>query len=137
SICQTLPISLVISDISKPKMSGFDLLEQLRADPDTHSLTFAFLTTRCDERTMKQGRSLGADDYLCQPVPLRELAEKVERLLLKSLSLVPGLALPDYTGEGMGETRRATFGGYSVEVYTGPQWEDIVISPRKLCSGTS
>src|SRR5262245_21080721 len=46
TICQTQPLSLVISDISKPKMSGFDLLEQLRSDSATKSLTFAFLTTR-------------------------------------------------------------------------------------------
>jgi CheY-like chemotaxis protein len=137
SICQTQPISLVISDISKPKMTGFDLLEQLRASPATQALTFAFLTTRCDTITRNRGIALGADDYLCQPVPLRELSEKVGPLLLKSLALVPGLALPEFTGEGMGAIHPATFGGYSVEVFTGPQWEDVVISHRKLCSGTS
>jgi len=132
-ICQTQPISLVISDVLKPKISGLDLLQLLRADSATAGITFTFLTTRCDAITMRDGLSLGADDYLCQPVPMKELAEKTQELLSKSLSRVGG-ANSEYTGEGMGDTRTITFGGYPVEAFVGDQWEDVVISPKKLSS---
>lgn len=131
-ICQTQPISLVISDVLKPKMSGLDLLQHLRTNPSTRAITFTFLTTRCDTITMQDGLSLGADDYLCQPVPMRELAEKTQELLQKSLRQSEELPRSEFTGEGMGETEVVTFGGYSVEAYTGDQWSDIVVSPRKL-----
>ncbi len=43
-ICQHVPVSLVITDISKPDLSGVQLLQRLQADPATAHIPVMFLT---------------------------------------------------------------------------------------------
>jgi two-component system, OmpR family, copper resistance phosphate regulon response regulator CusR len=78
-ICQTQPISLVISDISKPVMDGMQFLEALRADPRTDNLPIIFVTTRTLDRD--QVLALGANDYLCKPFTADELLTSIQRVL--------------------------------------------------------
>ncbi|NJO81535.1 MAG: response regulator [Blastochloris sp.] len=40
------PIDLVIADIAMPEMNGYQLFEQLRADPELRRIPFIFLTAR-------------------------------------------------------------------------------------------
>lgn len=84
-LCHNRPLSLVISDIKKPRMSGFELLRRLRADPATVHLPFFFVTAR--PRTLEslaQGGAL-ADDYLVKPFDPAEFIARVQRLLLRWL----------------------------------------------------
>jgi DNA-binding response OmpR family regulator len=60
---------LVLSDISMPVMSGFELLERLSAlAPRFQSMPFVFLTALADRDDELKGRRLGADDYVTKPV---------------------------------------------------------------------
>ncbi len=72
---------LIVLDLMLPGMSGFDVLEQLRADPDTASIAVLMLTARKDEPDRIRGLELGADDYLTKPFSPQELVLRVGAIL--------------------------------------------------------
>jgi DNA-binding response OmpR family regulator len=60
---------LVLSDISMPVMSGFEVLERLTAlAPRFRKMPFVFLTALTDRDNELKGRQLGADDYVTKPI---------------------------------------------------------------------
>jgi DNA-binding response OmpR family regulator len=60
---------LVLSDVSMPMLSGFELLEKLSAmTPTLARLPFIFLTALADRENQLKGRRLGADDYVVKPI---------------------------------------------------------------------
>jgi DNA-binding response OmpR family regulator len=68
TILKTMP-DLVLSDISMPVMSGFELLERLTAlAPRFAHMPFVFLTALTDRDNELKGRQLGADDYVTKPI---------------------------------------------------------------------
>jgi DNA-binding NarL/FixJ family response regulator len=68
AILRTMP-DLVLSDISMPIMSGFELLERLIAlAPRFSKMPFVFLTALTDRENELKGRRLGADDYVAKPI---------------------------------------------------------------------
>jgi DNA-binding response OmpR family regulator len=65
---------LVLSDISMPVMSGFELLERLTSlVPRFSSMPFVFLTALTDRNQELKGRQLGADDYVTKPIDFEVL----------------------------------------------------------------
>jgi DNA-binding response OmpR family regulator len=74
AILKIMP-DLVLSDISMPTMSGFDLLERLVAlAPRFSRMPFVFLTALTDRDNELKGRQLGADDYVTKPIDFEVLA---------------------------------------------------------------
>jgi two-component system response regulator ChvI len=69
---------LVILDIIMPRMDGLELCRRIRAVSDR--IPVMFLTSRDEEFDRVLGLELGADDYLCKPFSLRELAARVKVL---------------------------------------------------------
>jgi two-component system response regulator ChvI len=78
---RSLP-DLVILDILMPRMDGLELCRRLRALSER--LPILFLTSRDDELDRVLGLELGADDYLCKPFSVRELAARVKVLLRRA-----------------------------------------------------
>src|SRR6202034_1307055 len=74
AILKTMP-DLVLSDISMPVMSGFQLLDSLIAlTPRFSRMPFVFLTALSDRDSELKGRQLGADDYVTKPIDFDMLA---------------------------------------------------------------
>jgi DNA-binding NarL/FixJ family response regulator len=74
AILRTMP-DLVLSDISMPAMSGFELLERLVGlAPRFARMPFVFLTALTDRDNELKGRQLGADDYVTKPIDFEVLA---------------------------------------------------------------
>src|ERR1700747_2138819 len=73
---------LVLSDISMPVMSGFELLERLTAvAPRFRNMPFVFLTALTDRDNELRGRQLGADDYVTKPIDFDLLTMIIEARL--------------------------------------------------------
>ena len=72
---------LIVLDLMLPGLSGFDVLEQLRADESTRDVAVLMLTARRDEPDRIRGLSLGADDYLAKPFSPQELVLRVGAIL--------------------------------------------------------
>lgn len=68
---------LVVSDINMPGLSGFDLLRAVREHDTLSQTPFILLTSLQERRDMRQGMTLGADDYLTKPVHPHELVDAV------------------------------------------------------------
>jgi two-component system phosphate regulon response regulator PhoB len=73
--------ALVVLDLMLPDLSGFEVLEQLRADDATRRLAVLMLTARREEPDRIRGLSLGADDYLTKPFSPQELVLRVGAIL--------------------------------------------------------
>jgi DNA-binding response OmpR family regulator len=73
---------LAILDILMPRMDGLELCRRLRALSER--LPILFLTSRDEEIDRVLGLELGADDYLCKPFSMRELAARVKVLLRRA-----------------------------------------------------
>jgi DNA-binding response OmpR family regulator len=81
AILRVIP-DLVLSDISMPAMSGFELLERLTAlAPRFSNMPFVFLTALTDRDNELKGRQLGADDYVTKPIDFDLLTVIIEARL--------------------------------------------------------
>jgi two-component system phosphate regulon response regulator PhoB len=80
--------ALVILDLMLPGMSGYDVLEQLRASEPTQAIGVLMLTARVEEADRVRGLALGADDYLTKPFSPQELVLRV-RAILRRISAAP------------------------------------------------
>ena len=70
---------LVILDVGLPKMSGFDVLRNLRARRSTTPVLIVTAHDAVEDRVT--GLDLGADDYLTKPFHLAELEARVRALI--------------------------------------------------------
>ena len=55
---------LILSDVMMPKISGFDMLDILRATPETAKIKVVMMTALSSEDQRERGERLGADRYL-------------------------------------------------------------------------
>jgi PAS domain S-box-containing protein len=71
------PPDLVLSDVMMPRLDGFGLLRELRADPVLRDTPVLLLSARAGEEARVGGIEHGADDYLTKPFSARELLARV------------------------------------------------------------
>jgi hypothetical protein len=76
-IIRDRPPDLVISDVMMPGSDGYEVLEAVRASPDTQDLPVILLSARAGEEAAIEGLKAGADDYLPKPFSGRELLARV------------------------------------------------------------
>ncbi|MFA0028153.1 response regulator [Vibrio breoganii] len=74
-------IDLILLDIMMPKMSGMEMLKQLRENWQTPVL---FLTAKGEEVDRVIGLELGADDFLPKPFSDRELLARIRAILRRT-----------------------------------------------------
>ena len=72
---------LVLTDAMMPRMSGYDLLNAIRADPTLRSIPVVFLTARAGTDARVESLEAGADDYLAKPFDEHELLARVGNLI--------------------------------------------------------
>ena len=75
---------LVLSDVMMPRLDGFGLLRELRADPELCEIPVILLSARAGEEARIEGMEARADDYLIKPFSARELLAVVESHLKMS-----------------------------------------------------
>lgn len=71
-LIETLP-DVVLSDIEMPRMDGFDLVRNIRADARTKALPVIMITSRLAEKHRNYAMEVGADHYLGKPYQEDEL----------------------------------------------------------------
>ncbi|GBC59579.1 hypothetical protein DENIS_0518 [Desulfonema ishimotonii] len=89
---------LIISDIEMPHMNGYDFCEQLRQDSRTANIPFIFLSGRTDASDQLEGLRLGADDYVCKPVKIDFLLERMAKVLERAARAKSFKSLADFSG---------------------------------------
>jgi DNA-binding response OmpR family regulator/two-component sensor histidine kinase len=72
---------LIISDIMMPRMGGYELLKEVRANPAWFQIPFVFLTARGALREIHKGLVSGAEEYITKPYQSEELLELISTQL--------------------------------------------------------
>ena len=87
---KTHPVDLIISDINMPNMGGYQLYNQVRANPQWAKIPFLLLTgcRFVSDNEIRYGKSLGVDEYFTKPIRSDELLTAVWSRLSPSNQLV-------------------------------------------------
>ncbi|MCZ4306497.1 response regulator [Zoogloeaceae bacterium G21618-S1] len=72
--------AVVLLDIRLPKLSGLEVLEQLRQDPRTAKIPVVMLTSSDEEQDILRSYDLGANSYVRKPLDPGEFTEAVAQL---------------------------------------------------------
>ena len=72
---------VVVSDVMMPRMSGLELVAELKGDPATASIPVLLLTAKAQQADVSSGLEQGADDYVTKPFEPLDLVDRVNRLL--------------------------------------------------------
>ena len=78
---RSAPLDAIVLDVRLPGMDGFAVCRALREDEATSDIPIVMLTGLGDTPSKLQGFDTGADDYLVKPVPARELAARLRKLI--------------------------------------------------------
>jgi two-component system response regulator len=74
---QPLPV-LILLDINLPKVSGLEVLRQLKEHPRTRYLSVVMLSTSSEDRDIVESYNLGANSYVRKPVVFNEFVTAVQ-----------------------------------------------------------
>lgn len=77
-------LNLVLCDIMLPDIDGYTVLEKLKKNRKTKTLSFIFLTAKIEMHYIRKGMNLGADDYLTKPFKIIDLLNAIEVRLKKN-----------------------------------------------------
>jgi two-component system, OmpR family, alkaline phosphatase synthesis response regulator PhoP len=72
---------LMLLDIMMPKMSGFEVCRQLKADPKTRDIQVIMVTALNEVGDHERAVDCGTDEFLTKPVNRIELVTRVKSLL--------------------------------------------------------
>jgi chemosensory pili system protein ChpA (sensor histidine kinase/response regulator) len=81
---QEIP-AVVLSDIEMPRMDGFDLVRNIRADSKLKHLPVVMITSRIAEKHRELAMELGVNDYLGKPYSEEGLLSVLRQYTTKKL----------------------------------------------------
>nr|WP_282563254.1 response regulator [Gymnodinialimonas phycosphaerae] len=88
---------ILVLDVMLPGRSGFDILADLRARPETQALPVLMLTAKGQAKDREQAMALGANGFLTKPFSNTELLEVIAAMGGQSSA-----ASPDNGPDGAG-----------------------------------
>ena len=71
---------LIVLDVMMPEMTGFEVLEKLKKDPETENIPVIMLTARAQDSDVLRGWQSGVECYLTKPFNPMELIAFVKRI---------------------------------------------------------
>jgi CheY-like chemotaxis protein len=77
-LAQRVDISLVLTDLNLPGMSGADLRSRLKADPRTRQLRCIAFSADALPQQIERGLAEGFDDYWTKPIDVEVLVAKLK-----------------------------------------------------------
>jgi CheY-like chemotaxis protein len=89
-LARELRPSIITLDVVMPDMSGWDVLEQLKADPELSAIP-VIMVTIVDHEAL--GLARGAANYLMKPIDRDRLAVALDKHCVRPDQNVPDLAL--------------------------------------------
>jgi two-component system response regulator len=78
---------VILLDLNLPKVDGLQVLERLRAEPQTRHIPVVVLTSSNQEQDMLRSYDLGANGYVRKPVDFEQFLEAARQLGLYWLVL--------------------------------------------------
>ncbi|WP_228052173.1 response regulator [Nodosilinea sp. LEGE 07298] len=72
---------LILSDIHLPQVDGYSLIQQLRADADTHDIPIVAVTALAGQENRQRILTAGFDDYISKPFLIEPLEHLINRFI--------------------------------------------------------
>ncbi len=79
-------VDLITLDINMPKSDGFQILEYLKKNEETHNIPVIFLSSLSRENLKVKALERGADDFMVKPFTGPELIARIKAVLRRSSS---------------------------------------------------
>ena len=76
---------LILCDVMMTELDGYGVIAALRADAETVTIPFIFLTAKGEKPDIRTGMNLGADDYLTKPVAKADLLAAIRSRLERAV----------------------------------------------------
>ena len=77
---QILP-DLIMLDVRMPRMTGYEVCEQIKSNHKTQYIPVVFLSAKGQESEVQMGIEVGADEYILKPFSPEQLVERVKSIL--------------------------------------------------------
>ena len=81
AIVESNPPDLILLDIMMPRMSGYEVCEKLKSDPEKIRIPVLMVTALNEMGDIEKAVKSGCDDFLTKPVNQLELKTRVRSLL--------------------------------------------------------
>ena len=75
--------NFVVSDINMPNMNGFELLQNIRSEPEIKHLPVLMVTAEAKKEDIVMAAQLGANGYIVKPFTKAVLEEKLAKIVAK------------------------------------------------------
>jgi DNA-binding response OmpR family regulator len=76
-VIQRQPPDLVLLDVMLPRLSGFDVCQKIRENPQWQHMRIVMLTAKGREVEISKGLALGANAYITKPFSTQELLAQI------------------------------------------------------------
>ncbi len=86
---------LVLLDVMLPEVSGYEICQSVRADPECDGVRILMMTARGSAMERRKGLAMGADGFISKPFELKELREEVRKILSGDVGAVPQIGIAD------------------------------------------
>lgn len=90
---------VVVTDLEMPRMHGYELLQEVRADPRLADLPVVVCSSRSSEKHRRRAREAGANGYLTKPFTQEALATVLRDCLGETEEDSPSIELSPPSGE--------------------------------------
>jgi DNA-binding response OmpR family regulator len=92
------PPDVVLLDVMMPKLDGFSVCQQVRANADWNGVRIIMLTARGRDVEREKGLALGANDYITKPFSTKDALERVAAHLPRPVPPAPEAPRAEPTG---------------------------------------
>jgi two-component system cell cycle response regulator len=87
-LAQQIAFDLILSDVCMAEASGYEFIQQIKADPKLRAIPFVFVTaTMLDAQDRAHGLALGAARFLTRPIEPQVLLAEIEACLRQKESV--------------------------------------------------
>lgn len=73
--------NLMFLDVMMPKKNGYQVCQEIKADPSLSDIYIIMLTAKGQEADREKGLNLGADEFITKPFSPMKIVERVGELL--------------------------------------------------------
>lgn len=89
SFARRNPPALILLDVIMPGMTGFEVCDELKRDPDTRDIPVIFITALENAEEKSKGFKCGGVDYIVRPFHMDEVRARVKtHLTLRQMQIV-------------------------------------------------
>jgi DNA-binding response OmpR family regulator len=113
---EAAPPDLILLDLSLPRLSGWHVIERIRA---SSLVPILLVTARDGEQDKIRGLGLGADDYVTKPLSFPELMARIEAVLRRTNARSAAIAGDEIRHPGLvidGRGHRVTADGTEIHL---------------------